>query len=403
MPTFISEWLIARGFTALLAKRSAGKTVTMLDMALSIASDRDWQEQPTARGLWVFYIAGEDAEGARDHARAWCANHRVCPDDPDLRFRFVPLAPDLLNKDDCKALTEYLLSVLPQGGRAILFVDTWQRAASRASQNDDDQMQTAVHHIEAIAKSVRGCAVIAFHPPKGREDTILGLSVIENETMGIWLLTDDGGKKKLEVTRLKARGEGDFRLTTFEGVDLGERDCFGRLVTGAVAKLLGGTDLAQHDTARKHAIAKLIVGRLHAIEADPALQHNRESHTSPSSIARALAGQTVTYPGRRESLPQWRALMDELRAMFAVPRHLTAGASYALRILGKNRVGARSIYSRSSAPETAGFNLPNDKREEGRCCHCSASSLMCNGCNAAIGRSLGFLDHCSDHVLQWLQ
>lgn len=244
----IPEWLPAHGFTALLARRGAGKTVTMLDMALRLACDMDWQGIPAEHGWTTVYVCGEDAEGAREQYRAWCATHDRSPGED--RFVFMAGTVDLMSADSTRLWAEFLTQVL-HGRRAVVFVDTWQRATSRGGQNKDEDMQTAVHHAEALAKSLSGPAVIAFHPPKYNEDVVMGSSVIENNTTAIWRMEQQATSRKLEVTRMKGKGEGNYQLLRFEEVGLGEQDQFGKEVTGVVAVRIGGSEVMEGDEASR--------------------------------------------------------------------------------------------------------------------------------------------------------
>lgn len=234
----IPDWLMAHGMTALLAKRSTGKTVTMLDMACRIACDMDWYDMPIAKGWACIYACGEDDLGLQEQYAAWIKHTGIVPEDD--RFIIMAATPNLLSPDEAEAWTRYLLGKL-NGRRAVFFVDTWQRATSRASQNDDDEMQTAVAHVEAMAKSFHGPSVVAFHPPKANERTMMGSSVPENSTVAIWQMTKEAAYRLLEVTRIKGKGEGSYQRFKFNEVELGEKDEFGAERTGVVMESLGGS------------------------------------------------------------------------------------------------------------------------------------------------------------------
>jgi hypothetical protein len=131
----------------------------------------------------------------------------------------------------------------------VLFIDTWQRATSHASQNDDKEMQRAFHMAEALARHLNGCAVIAFHPPKGRVDTINGSMVIENATTCILEITGGREEKKIEVARIKGPGEGKLFKFRIEQIQLEKFDMGGRRLTGVVPDFGGvaGMDPMQRE------------------------------------------------------------------------------------------------------------------------------------------------------------
>ena len=242
----VPGWLPMDGYTCVLARRGVGKTVIMLDLALRIAADMDLPGAPTMKGLWCFYLAGEAAALTRTHAVAWCRRH--LDGRFPQRFRFAPAVPDLMDAGDCRHLADHLGSVLPPGERAVLFVDTWQRATLRGGQNRDDEMQRCVHHVESVARSLRGPAVLAFHPPKHDDRVVLGSSVVENSSAAIWQITEDGPpglrQRRVEVTRLKSGPEGSYAVKRIESQETGDEDQFGDQVTGAVAEHVGGTQEA---------------------------------------------------------------------------------------------------------------------------------------------------------------
>jgi hypothetical protein len=235
----IREWLLAHGMTALLAKRGTGKTVAMADMAFRIASDMDWHGVPVKKGYAVVYLCGEDDIGFQQHLKAWCKTHPLPPSD---RMFVATMTPSLMSGDEVKAWATEILERMP-GRKIVTFVDTWQRATSSASQNDDKEMQNAAANAEALAKALNGPVVISFHPPKNNPDTLMGSSIIENMTVGIWTMKMDGDNfhRLLTVARLKGKGERNSMKFEYKEVGIGEIDEFGKEKTGLIALKQGGT------------------------------------------------------------------------------------------------------------------------------------------------------------------
>jgi hypothetical protein len=240
----VPEWLMAHGLTAVNAKRGMGKSLMMLDLACNVAlkvedDGRTWMGQPLADDWKVVYICGEDDVGFADNLRAWMIEHGEEP--PEDRFLVMAGTVDLMSADSVETWTRYLYDTFSHT-RTVVFVDTWQRASNRGGQNKDEDMQMAVHHVEAMAKSLGGPVVAAFHPPKDGSKTLLGSSVLENATTGIWDIEDSNGARKVSVSRIKGKGIGNYVLFDIGEVELGELDDFGLPRSGAIAKRLGGTD-----------------------------------------------------------------------------------------------------------------------------------------------------------------
>lgn len=270
----IPEWMPGHGMIAILAKRGAGKTVTMLDMALRISLDMDWHGMPVRKGYYVVYICGEDDEGAEEQIRAWCIAHQQ--NEPSARFIFLDIITDLLSDNDVREWAEFLKDTIGFDNRAVTFVDTWQRATASGGQNKDEDMQKAVHYAEAIGRSLGGPIIVAAHPSKANEDLVLGSSVIENSTTAIWKLAEHAHGRKLEVTRIKGKGYGNYQLFKFMEQKLGQLDEFGRARTGIFPIKVGGIEFdknteAQIDLERSayaEVIAAIDIDRLDPVYGD---------------------------------------------------------------------------------------------------------------------------------------
>jgi hypothetical protein len=262
----VPDWLRDKGFTIVLAQRGTGKTVLTVGLALCVASDSDWMGERVKPGFHVVYLCGEDAENTVSHVEAWCKLHKggAVPE----RFRFISDVPDLTSASDCKALADHIRTCVPVGQRAVIIVDTWQRATSRAQdgQNSDRDMALAAENLEALAREFNGPALGCFHPPKAVTTTVMGSSVTENTSTGIWHLTSTEAGLKLEVTRIKGPGLGNLKYLTHEKVPLGRYDEFGRQATGVVAACIGGTesnsDPSQADKAARQAVFNATVSLL---------------------------------------------------------------------------------------------------------------------------------------------
>lgn len=278
----IPEWLPAHGLTAFLAKRAGGKTIAMIDAALRIVHDMDWHGLPTEKEWKVVYLCGEDDEGAEEQIRAWCKHHGR--EFPSERFIFMEGIVDIMSPAETQLWTEYLLEeVIDKDDRVVVVLDTWQRASSKGGQNDDEDMQLAVHHAEAMAQSLNGPVIASFHPPKHDESMVMGSSVIENMTTAIWMMTEHAEGKKLEVTRIKGKGMGNYRIFNWNEIMLNETDQFGRERTGIVPLSVGGTEFydAQKEISKEEK-KRVIVEAIKLFDI-----HSRSERNKPLDLAMA--------------------------------------------------------------------------------------------------------------------
>jgi hypothetical protein len=342
----IRGWVRSQGFTAFVMPRGHGKTVHMMGLGLDVATDRDFMGEPTKQGWHAIYCAGEDQEGAKGHADAYLIHHGLSGD-PE-RFRFLPSVPNLLNDDDCKAFARYLPTVLPEGARALLLLDTWQRATTAASsQSDDASMQIAIANAEMIARAVNGCAVTANHPPKGNPDTISGSAIIENSSYGILVGSKNAttGVRTVRVERMKGTGEGNFFESEFVSVPLGGFDSFGVPITGAVAKRLKGSARDTAEDPRREAIALLIFETI--VSAAESVTASGHKEWSPHAMAEALQEKSYSLAGATMRLPKARKLADDLIGLFEnrpclIPASGTGTQYLHLRTVGSRADGAKT-------------------------------------------------------------
>ena len=232
----IDQWMLAHGMTQLLAFRSTGKSIVLIDLCLRIACGMEWFGNKVAEDWAVVYACGEDDEGMQAQMDAWYGEHNVHPK-PD-RFIVMTGVPNLNDMDDCVAWVKFLLEKL-KGRRAIFAVDTWQRATSRVSQNDDDSMNIATDNVDWIASQLRGPSIIAFHPPKSNMETISGSLVIENKGTAIWKMQADAVVKTLKVARIKGKGTGNFLKLFFNEVELPYKDQWDKPATAIVVAKAG--------------------------------------------------------------------------------------------------------------------------------------------------------------------
>lgn len=257
-------WLRDVGVHNLLAERGTGKTVVAVDLALRLATNKRWMGEEVLRGCYCVYLCGEDKENTAGHVLAWCEreNGGHVPD----RFLFVEDTPDLTNKTDCDALVKHLQSLVPGGSRVVLFVDTWQRATSKAKegQNSDRDMAEAMENLETLARKLKGPVIGCFHPPKADKTTTHGSAITENASTAIWHLSRPHGDQgandlELKVTRIKGPGLGNYKRLRLEQVELNQRDETGRPTTGAVVTQTGGTssslmEYSEQQTLERNAV-----------------------------------------------------------------------------------------------------------------------------------------------------
>jgi hypothetical protein len=318
----IPGWLRDVGVTFVLAQRGTGKTVLAVDVALSMATDRDWMGEPVTQGLHVVFTSGEDVENTAQHIAAWCKYHNGGNAPDPERFTFVKDVPDLMDGGDCASLGNHLRTFVPEGRRAVVFVDTWQRATSAApdGQNSDRDMGLAVKNLEALARAFGGPAICCCHPPKDVRvtATVMGSSVIENASTGIWTLSNTDAGLKVEVTRIKGAGLGNHKYLAHETVRLDRRDERGQPLTGLVATYVGGSlsnalDAREAERAARLAVLNTVIDLL---DRGIAVVRASGSGQKPSDVAKAVNERYNLSLGKKAVSDHLAALEREGRLVY---------------------------------------------------------------------------------------
>lgn len=248
--------------TAALAPRREGKTIIVLDIGLCVASGLPWCGEPIIGEWTVAYLCGEDVENTAAHVRAWCQEYSdgLLPE----RFHFVKDVPNLLALKNCDVdgLIEAMRPHVPDGGRVLWIMDTWQRATTAGSQNDDAHMKPAFRNMEILAREYDGAAISCFHPPKGDSRTISGVLFQENAASAMWRIEKADpeavdSERKLIVDNIKGDGGGNFKLFRFEKITLETRKIttgetvIDYPVVGVFAKHNGGTGEPKETTIER--------------------------------------------------------------------------------------------------------------------------------------------------------
>lgn len=242
----VDQWLPAKNYTIVLGARGSGKTTVIMDAMCYIASDLPWHGSDVDPGWYFVYVAGEDFEGVKERYEAWCFEHQSeCKfnettkrwelKDP-TRVQFVDMPVDLMDDEEVTQFSNAVVALAKKlrekGIVKIAFViDTWQRMTSTAhgGQSSDESMQKALNNLERLADNFHGPCLIAAHPPKANATTMAGSGIIENRSDAVWTVTNNGGVRTVEVTRIKGAVEGQYKGVLFHNVEIAGFDKFGRI------------------------------------------------------------------------------------------------------------------------------------------------------------------------------
>jgi hypothetical protein len=290
----VPHWMLSHGIHAVVGERGIGKTTIMMDLALRLAHGMDWHGTQMREDVTVVYICGEDQQGAVSQQRAWCQLHTNGePPDPD-RFIFAEMIMPLDDANVVAAWAEALRASL-QDRPAVLFLDTWQRAIAKLSQNEDSDMQMAVAFAEAVGKAVNAPFVISYHPPKANPFTIAGSAVQENTTVAIWLIAHNAQGVELKVDRIRGEGKGMRTIFRMDKVYTGEIDSYFKFPLKHIVPMRCGGDVIN---ARGDIYSESNVGDLRAVIV-PYLAHLEANIQSEEPSASRGRGITLSQAAER--------------------------------------------------------------------------------------------------------
>ncbi|WP_373503145.1 bifunctional DNA primase/polymerase [Aestuariivirga sp.] len=253
----VDQFVPASSYTIVLGKRGSGKTIVVMDLLKSLATDqKTWMGEEMDAGWYVVGIVLEDKPGVKMRDEAWHKAHPEAQIDP---ARFKLLDYDLQGfkaetEDEIEALMEvmredieaHMAAAKVQGARKlVIWITTWQRFVALADKgmSDDAAMARGAAYLESFAAKFRTgpddrCfTIIEAHPPKANEETTFGSGIIENMSGTVIHIStaEDKKTRTAKLVRSKAAEEDQNFVFTTDSIELDGKDRFGKSRTGAVA------------------------------------------------------------------------------------------------------------------------------------------------------------------------
>jgi hypothetical protein len=175
------EWLVAEmlptdALVELYGKEGLGKSFFALDMALCVASGRDWKGREVRRGE-VVYVNAEGGGGIKTRIRAWVEANtnenlegfRVLPRQVDFQDSEINILIDEIN----------VAQISPK----LIVIDTLARCFGGGDENSAGDMGRFVHGCDRLRTAFSGATVLVIHhagkdPRRGaRGSSALGAAV----------------------------------------------------------------------------------------------------------------------------------------------------------------------------------------------------------------------------------
>lgn len=205
------EWLIdgmleANTFSVCFGSPAAGKTFLTLDMALCIATGKDFHTHAVKQGP-VFYIAGEGHNGFARRAAAWSK-------DNNISLQGVPFFKSsraiIITEDDSVAeLVDTIDEMVQQYGEPqLIVIDTLARSMGAADENSTQMMGAAIRAIDEC-RDAYDCTVLAVHhtghanKDRARGSSALLGAVDAEFLVDKWSQDDQLAKVEVKFTKMK--------------------------------------------------------------------------------------------------------------------------------------------------------------------------------------------------------
>lgn len=164
-PTAI-DWLIkgylVRDTTAqLFGDPGSGKSFIALDMALSIATGKEWLGRKTKSGP-VFYIAGEGLQGLQRRKEAWLRYNGI--EDRSAPFWLSDGATRLSDPEQLAALIADIDAATAEEGMPyLLVIDTVARNFGNGDENSTQDMNAFIAALDTLRQRYRCCILLVHH------------------------------------------------------------------------------------------------------------------------------------------------------------------------------------------------------------------------------------------------
>ena len=158
----VDGFLTKTGFTVMYGPPGCGKTFCALDIAMCVATGRDWHGRHVINGA-VLYIAAEGVGGLGKRCKAWREQNMPGGSDK-VPFYVLPTSVNMGDDAELQKLitTIYELQIEHNVVFSLIVVDTVARAMLGADENSASDMGKFVKACDRL-KDEYGCALLAIH------------------------------------------------------------------------------------------------------------------------------------------------------------------------------------------------------------------------------------------------
>lgn len=160
-PEWLIDGLVENNTLAMcFGAAGSGKTFAVLDMALSIATGRDYHGKAVDSGV-VFYLCGEGHSGFARRSAAWARMHEVQPG--EAKFYKSNRAVIMSEPESVELLRSEMAALVEEAGTPkLVVIDTLARSLGGADENAGKDINLFIVACDQI-KEQYGCTVLLVH------------------------------------------------------------------------------------------------------------------------------------------------------------------------------------------------------------------------------------------------
>jgi phage/plasmid primase-like uncharacterized protein len=178
---FIKKILPSKKVGLVFGRSGHMKSFVVIDMALHLATGRDWHGHRVNDTHNVLYVCGEGASGIRNRVISWKKHHKITQPVP---FYMTSSPVLLLEREQTdlmlEAIEDFMIESNINQYPSIIVIDTLNRNFGDGDENSTKDMTAFVNVLEDLHKKTGSMFLIVHHSSKGNEETARGNASLTN-------------------------------------------------------------------------------------------------------------------------------------------------------------------------------------------------------------------------------
>jgi len=259
-----------------------GKSFVAIDMALCVATGKDWHGCKTKQGA-VIYIAGEGHSGFARRARAWAIHNNT--DLAGVNFYKSQRSCQLFDIASAHEVADSVRDIVESTGQqpSLIVVDTVARNMG-GDENSTPDMARFVEHLDALLRSpYKAHVLLVHHSGKASPGQARGSTVLRGALDQEYMVDMDDSTKMITLTNKKMK-DGEIPLErrfNIKQVGLGIHGKDGKEILGAALETV---DISGIVDQAKDVLASLKQNQRKAILALEAIFYRRAKDGMEDSV-----------------------------------------------------------------------------------------------------------------------